>query len=172
MSSWNVLSENLMTIQRELCSTTYKIRCKAIAKLQSIIDNCNGEILQLLGGSIHSSSSSTSWSLLFDAAHDACLEHTSNIEAKQGLAGLHLIVNRTRDHAINIQKIIATANADFNRIPYACILDKCFQCFDHRYMTEHFGMCYLQIVQKHLLDCKDNLEDVKINEWSRTSSFF
>lgn len=164
MASCNVvLSETLLNIQHELRGTRYTVRSKAIERLQSIIDNRNNEIVKLLGDN----SSATSWSKLFDAAHDACIQHISNIEAKLGLTGLHLILNKTRDHAVVIQKIIANANRDFNRIPYSDILEKCFQCFDNRLMIEHFGMCYLQIVQLHLLACKGNLEDVKINEWSR-----
>lgn len=167
MASSNVLFEALVDIQHGMRSNKYTVRSKAIDKLQSIIDNRKIEIVKLFGSNNHSKSSSSSWSQLFDAAHDACIQHVTDIEAKLGLTGLHLIVNKTRDHAVVIQKIIANANSEFNQIPYADILEKCFQCFDNRLMVEHFGMCYLQIVQMHLLACKDNLEDVKINEWSR-----
>lgn len=163
-SSNNVLFENLVSIQQDLRSTKYTVRSKAIEKLQSIIDNRNSEVVNLFAGNNLASE-------LFDAAHDACKQHIKNIEAKLGLTGLHLIINKTRDHVVIIQKIIANANRDFNRILYSEILEKCFQCFDDRLMVEYFGMCYLQIVQQHLLSCKYNLEEVKINEWSRKFNY-
>lgn len=200
------LCDNLSTIVVEMRSHRAPVRNKSLERLQTIFDNRSDDLVRLLAtDAIQQSSSSssqsmvvdTTWSRLFDSAHEACVQQVTLLETKQAAAGIHLIENKNRLHVGVLQKIVEMANNrcdDDDGLSNADILERCFQCFGgSRLMRKYFGMCYMQILHLYILPRRQpsgtatstttttvvvtdqwdnpNLQDLKLNEWSRKYTY-
>lgn len=169
-AAWLNLSQTLLQLDIEIRSTKQPVRNKALDKLQSLLDSRSDELVQLLKGNVFKSD--VSWSDLVDSAHEGCIQQVTRLEEIQEQKGLAATANKNELHCNVLQKLVALANRDRVLVPYGSILTKAFHCFGNRWMVQYFGKCYLQIVYRNVLTCElANLQDVKINEWSRKFVF-
>lgn len=165
MAAWINLSQTLVKLETEIRSVKQTVRHKAFEKLQTLLDSRSDELAQLLQGQVYQAE--VGWSDLVDSAHEGCIQQVTRLEESQLQKGLSAIEQKNQLHWNVLQKLIALANRNALNIPYGNILNKAFHCFGNRWMVQYFGMCYLQIVYRNVLTSKEDLEGVKISEWSR-----
>lgn len=165
MAAWINLSQTLVKIDTEIRSVKQPIRNKALDKLQSLLDSRSDELAELLQGRVYQAD--VAWADLVDSAHEGCIQQVTRLEENQLQKGLGALEQKNPLHWNVLQKLIALANRNSINIPYTSILSKAFHCFGNRWMVQYFGMCYLQIVYRNVLTSKEDLQEVKISEWSR-----
>lgn len=157
------LSTNLLQIQTDIRSTKVQIRHKALDKLDNIFNNREDELETVLSGSTFDAP--TTWLQIFDGAHEAIVQQCSKL-ASDGKESATM-ESRNRIHINVIQKTMNLANKNIPKIEANEVLEKCFHCFGTPAISKYFGVCYLQILRKHILSSKSQLGEIKINEWSR-----
>lgn len=165
MAAWINLSQTLVKLDTEIRSVKQPIRNKALEKLQSLLDSRPDELVQLLQGRVYQAD--VGWSDLVDSAHEGCIQQVTRLEESQQQKGLSAIEQKNPLHWNVLQKLISLANRSGLYVSYGNILNKAFHCFGNRWMVQYFGMCYLQIVYRNVLSGKEDLQEVKISEWSR-----
>lgn len=165
MAAWLNLSQTLFQLDTEIRSVEQTTRCKALEKLKSMLDSRPDELEQLLQGRIYQAE--VRWTDLVDSAHEGCIQQSTRLEEMQHQKRLGTVEQKNQLHWNVLQKLIALANRNCLNVPYGNILSKAFHCFGNRWMVQYFGMCYLQIVHRHVLTSKEDLQEVKISEWSR-----
>lgn len=165
MAAWINLSQTLVQLDTEIRSVKQPIRNKALEKLQLLLDGRSDELAQLMQGRVYKAE--VGWNDLVDSAHEGCIQQVTRLEESQQQKGLSAIEQKNQLHWNVLQKLIALANRNGPNISYESILSKAFHCFGNRWMVQYFGLYYLQIVYRNVLTYKDDLQEVKINEWSR-----
>lgn len=143
------LLEELHKISAEIESTKSTVRTKALIKLNDIFDNRDDELIVLLSNT--DSESNITWSGLFNLLHGAFVRQTDNLNAGGTSSQLTTLQNKNNDHINVFQKCIAIANREKQNISCTAIVEVAVHCFDERSMVQHFGLCYLQILKRNVL---------------------
>lgn len=160
------LLEELHSISMDIENAKPTIRTKALLKLNDIFDNRDEELRILFTNS--DTESNITWPSLFNSLHTAignqteCLKTASNSQSSQSTT----LQNKNNDHINVFQKCINIANRDEQIISCTAIIEAATHCFTERLMVQHFGLCYLQIVKKNVLQyVHGNLAVIKEDSW-------
>lgn len=158
------LLEELHKASVEIESTKSTIRTKALVKLNDIFDNRDEELIELLSNT--DSESKVTWFSLFNALHVGIVRQTENLSAGVTSSQLTTLQNKNNDHINVFQKCIGIANREKQNISCTLIVEVTVHCFDERLMVQYFGLCYLQILKRNVLQyVHGNLAVIKEDNW-------
>lgn len=155
-----IILRDIERILGEIQSDKVTVRTKALDLLQQIFDNRSSEVSRVLTGGAHD----VSWKGVYMSLHDAVKAQATRLDDARCTAATK---NRSGDYSTAIMKCINLANSKTQNIIYDVILESAFQAFADVSMRKHYGLCYVQIIRKHVLDSRRNLAVVKIHQWSR-----
>lgn len=160
--SLNSLAKDLFKIESEIRSNKKAARYKSLEKLDYICSQRCNELKELL--SLKRIDADSTWLSLFEAAHTAIVHHSMLFDSTTNEKEINTLSNKKRDHVNGITKILDLC--DSNSISHTLILEKVLHCFGNKTMTKHFGMHYLKILLRNILNSKSNLSDVQNDDWN------
>lgn len=149
------IEKSLLDIQ----SDKVTVRTKALESLQHIFDNRSQEVIKVLA-----SKQDVSWRGVYMNLHDAVNAQAARLDDSRCTTATK---NRSSDYSNTLMKCINLANSQTQNIAYDVILETAIQSFADVSMRNHFDLCYVQIIRKHILNSRHNLATVKIHQWSR-----
>lgn len=160
----DILLRDIERILGEIQSDKVTVRTKALDLLQQTFDNRSSEVSRVLTGG-----QDVSWKGVYMSLHEALKAQAARLDDARCTAATR---NRSGDYSTAIMKCINLANSKTQNIVYDVILETAFQAFADVSMRKHYGLCYVQIIRKHVLDSRRNLAAVKIHQWSRKCPAF
>ncbi|XP_058819589.1 serine/threonine-protein kinase ATM [Topomyia yanbarensis] len=163
MSSLSALDRDLCGILTEMRSEKITQRSKAFEKLDSILHNREEDIIRYMT----EQKFDTNWQDVLEAAHHGI--HKQNrklLETNSTGAGGVVVDSKCYIYIKVIQQVIDLAmNRGEPQIKFSELIRRIMDVLGDSGMLQYFGTCYVQILQKHVLNSKRDLTVITYDEW-------
>ncbi|XP_055549557.1 serine/threonine-protein kinase ATM [Wyeomyia smithii] len=163
MSSLAVLDRDLCGVLAEMRSEKISQRTKAFEKLELMLDNREEDMLRYMAEQKYD----TGWPDLLDAAHHGIQKQNRKLnETSASTGATNNVSSKCYAYIKAIQKIVDLAmNREEAHIKFSELIRRCCDALSDSSMLQNFGVCYVQILQKHVLNSKWDLTVITYDEW-------
>ncbi|XP_058447128.1 serine/threonine-protein kinase ATM [Malaya genurostris] len=163
MASLSILDRDLCGVLTEMRSDKITQRSKAFEKLEAILNNREEDILRYMS----EQKFDTNWQDVLEATHHGIhkqnrkMVETNSKGSSGGLPDSKCII-----YIKVIQKVVDLAmNRGTPQIKFSELIKRTLDVLGDPEMLEHFGTCYVQILQKYVLNSKHDLTVITYDEW-------
>ncbi|XP_055591909.1 serine/threonine-protein kinase ATM isoform X2 [Uranotaenia lowii] len=162
MSSLSILDRDLCGILAEMRSDKITQRQKAFEKLESILVNREDDILRYMS----EGKFDNSWQDLLEAAHHGIQKQNRKM-VEPGAASGALAESKSYIYIKVIQKVVDLAMTKGGpQLKFSDLIHRSLHVLSDDNMLQYFGVCYLQILQKYVLNSKWDLTVITFDEWT------
>nr|XP_029716686.1 serine/threonine-protein kinase ATM-like [Aedes albopictus] len=159
MSSLSTLDRDLCGILAEMRSDKITQRQKAFEKLEMILVNREEDILRYMA----EQKFDTSWHDMLEAAHHGAQKQNRKMVEPGATSGGE---SKSYIYIKVIQKVIDLAmNRTRPEITFSELIKRSIDVLGDSSMLQYFGVCYLQVLHKHVLSSKWDLTVITYDEW-------
>ncbi|XP_053693335.1 serine/threonine-protein kinase ATM [Sabethes cyaneus] len=164
MSSLAVLDRDLCGVLAEMRSEKISLRTKAFEKLELMLNNREEDMLRYMA----EQKFDTGWHDLLDAAHHGIQKQNRKLleTSTSASGGATNVQSKCYAYIKVIQKVVELAmNREQPQIKFSEIIRRTGDVLSDPSMLQNFGVCYVQILQKHVLNSKWDLTVITYDEW-------
>ncbi|XP_021700539.1 serine/threonine-protein kinase ATM isoform X2 [Aedes aegypti] len=160
MSSLSTLDRDLCGILAEMRSDKITQRQKAFEKLELILVNREEDILRYMA----EQKFDTNWHDLLEAAHHGAQKQNRKMVEPNASSGAE---SKSYIYIKVIQKVVDMAmNRTRPELKFSELIKRSIDVLEDTSMLQYFGVCYLQVLHKHVLSSKWDLTVVTYDEWT------
>lgn len=159
MSSLSILDRDLCGILAEMRSEKMTQRQKAFEKLELILNNREEDILRYMA----EKKFDNNWQDLLEAAHHGIQKQNRKMFEPNAAASAE---SKSYIYIKVVQKVVDLAmNRGEPQIQFSELIRRSMDVLSDHAMLRYFGVCYVQILQKHVLNSKWDLTVITYDEW-------
>lgn len=161
MSSLSILDRDLCSILADMRAEKVTQRQKAFEKLELILNSREDDILRYMA----EKKFDTSWQDVMDAAHHGIQKQNRKVTDSNAAGGMSA-EGKNYIYIKVLQGVIDLAmNREEPHIKFADLIKRVTEVLSDSSMLQYFGICYIQILQKHVLNSKWDITVVTYEEW-------
>lgn len=155
-----ILGRDIEKLLGDIRSYKVTVRTKGLDSLQQIFEGRSRELTELLSSEL---CGAVTWNSLLRCLHEAVKTQAGRLDDPRCTTATK---NRTGNYSTVLRKYLDLANDQTQNIAYDVIFEIAFDAFAGAATREHFDLCYVKIIRKHVLQSCHNLATVKISHWS------
>ncbi|XP_050088728.1 serine/threonine-protein kinase ATM [Anopheles aquasalis] len=153
-STLSVLDRDVCMLLVEMRSDKVTVRQKAVSRMLMIANGRTEEFSSY----IDSEQFETGWNDVFDATYHSILKQAHSTSAT--------VKGKNDDYVVLIHKIAECAMlGDAARLTFQQLIDYALQGLEDDAIRTHFGLCFVQLIQKHVLGVKWDLTTISYEHW-------
>ncbi|XP_055632335.1 serine/threonine-protein kinase ATM [Toxorhynchites rutilus septentrionalis] len=161
MSSLAILDRELCSIVDEMRSGKVTQRQKAFEKLELILNSREDDILRYMAANKYD----TNWKDILGAAHHG-IKIQNDRMGEPNTVGALSAEGKSYIYIKVVQKVVDLAmNRNEPEISFDELIKRIIEVLNDSSMAKYFCVCYIQILQKHVLNTKWDLTVIRAEQW-------
>lgn len=165
MASQIALNQMVSQSLLDLKNSKVTIRTKSLDHIQALLNDRPNDLKTAMAYSL-AYQDAISWDKLYSGLHDAIKDQCDRLD-QCSQSNFATTKNKNDAYKSAISKCIDLATEQQPEIKLRNICSSVLECFENATQCKFFAPCYLKIAHKHILNSKSNLNELKLEEWTR-----